>query len=92
MNQNKSLIFIYSVIGVLIIIGAIASNENFNNYLDTHPIINVLYNAFLVIGAIIVALVFIMGRTGERFSWKMLLIAILVASVFVGFGIMKKLV
>jgi hypothetical protein len=92
MSSKRSLLFLYSIIAILIIVGAIASNENFNNYLHTHPGTNMIYNAFLIIGPVVTALIFIMGRTGKKFSWKMLLVAIMLSAVFIGFGLLKKLV
>jgi hypothetical protein len=88
----KNLVILYSIIAILIFIGAMAANENFNNFIDSHPKMNFLYNIFLIICAITVALIFIKERSGKSFSLNMLITATLIAVVLIGFGILKKMV
>jgi hypothetical protein len=84
MSENKSLLLIAVMAMVGIILVVLKSNNFFEG---TQSLVFVIG----IILSVILSIIFVMGRTGKPFSIKLLIVAVFVSAVFLGFGILKKI-
>lgn len=84
MSENRSLLFIVimAIVGVLLIV--LKSNNVFAGNQG------LIYGIGITL-SVILSIIFVMGRTGKPLSIKLVLIAVFISAVFLGFGILKKI-
>jgi uncharacterized membrane-anchored protein len=88
-NSLKTLVIM--CIGITVL-GVIFSNESVVTYFNDNPILNYLLIGVVLLAGVFGAVIFVMGRTGQKFSLNIFVIGLVLAIIFIAFGLMKKFI
>jgi hypothetical protein len=82
---------IFIIIAIFIFIGFLLENNSFQAFLDDNSFLRYIFGFGAFFASILISYFFIKGKTGQQFSWKLLLISILFSAIFIAFALLKKL-
>ncbi|ANX10962.1 hypothetical protein ABE41_002905 [Fictibacillus arsenicus] len=92
MKSDHSLkVLILLCIGITLL-GVIFSNEAVVSYFNNNPILNYFLIGVVLLAGVFGAVIFVMGRTGQKFSLNIFVIGLVLAMIFIAFGLMKKFI
>jgi RsiW-degrading membrane proteinase PrsW (M82 family) len=83
---------IFIIIVVFIFVGIVLETTSIETALDNNAFLKSLFILVSISGSVLLSYFFLKDKTGQRFSWKLLLISILFSIIFIALALMKKLI